>query len=84
MYKIKYIYLKGGIMWFRKILIGGLMWLAIAGLIGGIMLMGAWLFRFDMWVLWVGAGAFSLIITALVIYMIVGYPADAANLGGNE
>jgi len=71
-------------MWFRKILIGGLMWLTIAGLIGGIMLMGAWLFRFDMWVLWVGAGAFSLIITALVIYMIVGYPADAANLGGNE
>ena len=68
-------------MWFRKILIGGLVWLAIAGLIGGIMSLGVWLFSFDMWVLWVGAGAFSLVITALVIYMIVGYPVDAANLG---
>lgn len=83
MYRIKYKYPKGGIMWFRKILISGLMWLAIAGLIGGIMLMGAWLSLFGMWVLWVGAGAFSLVITALVIYMIVGYPVDAANLEDN-
>ena len=70
-------------MWFRKMLIGGLMWLAIAGLIGGIMLMGAWLSLFGMWVLWVGAGAFSLIITALIVYMILGYPADTANLEDN-
>lgn len=53
-------------MWFRKILISGLMWLAIAGLIGGIMSLGVWLYFFGMWVLWVGAGAFSLVITLVL------------------